>query len=316
MSLSSLSSGQHDDDFRGIPPVLALVGATAVGKSELSLDLAEILDAEIINADSMQLYSGMDIGTAKLPEAQRRGIPHHLLDVLAVTESNAVSDYQVAARRAIREISSRGKRVVVVGGSGLFVSALLENFEFPGNDPQYRSELETIYEVEGVPPLFRLLQQESPETAARIDPSNHRRIIRALEIIRVTGLAPSAVITQLADVIPNVRIGLRRDRTELDSRINSRVNLMWKQGLVEETIALTELGLREGKTARQALGYSQVLDLLDNVLTEAEAVEATKVGTRKFARRQDSWFNRDKKIHWLSADAVGLSESCLRLMNK
>ena len=298
-------------NFTDEPRVLAIVGPTAVGKTELSLDLAETINAEIINADSMQLYRGMDIGTAKVPVSERRGILHHMLDVLDITQSSAVSDYQKQARAVISDIHSRGKRAIVVGGSGLFVSALFERFEFPGNDLEYRSSLEAIYDQDGVPPLFRLLQEASPEAALRIDPSNHRRIIRALEIIKVTGQPPSDAITRLDEVIPSLRIGLRRDRVELDQRIDQRVDQMWSDGLVDETCSLVERGLREGRTARQALGYAQVLSFLDGELSEEQAIELTKSSTRKFARRQDSWFNRDPRINWLPVNDVRLKETIL-----
>lgn len=281
--------------------VVAIVGATAVGKTALSLEIADALNAEIINADSMQLYRGMNIGTAKLPFEQRQGIAHHMLDVLDVTEQAAVSDYQLIAREIIDDIHSRGKRAVVVGGSGLYVSALFEEFTFPGNDPQYRNELEELFESEGVPPLYRLLQEASPDTAVRIGPSNHRRIIRALEIIRVTGLPPQDSITELKEIVPSLRFGLRRTREELDQRINHRVDLMFDEGLVAETSALLDQGLREGRNARQALGYAQVLNYLDGKSGLDETIDLTKSATRKFARRQDSWFNRDSRISWRDA---------------
>ena len=305
-----------NSDFSHGPRVLALVGPTAVGKTDLSLDLADLLNAEIINADSMQLYRGMDIGTAKVPVTDRRGIPHHMLDVLDVTQASAVSDYQLQAREVISNIHARGKRAIVVGGSGLFVSALFEQFEFPGNNLAYRTELEAIFEQDGVPPLFKLLQEASPEAALRIDPSNHRRIIRALEIIKVTGRPPSDAITRLDEVVPSLRIGLRRERSVLDQRIDSRVDIMWQQGLVDETHGLVDLGLRSSRTARQALGYAQVLSFLDGEISEAEAIEQTKASTRKFARRQDSWFNRDPRISWLPADDVRLKETILNMCTK
>ncbi len=287
--------------------VVSIVGATAVGKTALSLEVAQALNAEIINADSMQLYRGMNIGTAKLPLEQRQGIAHHMLDVLDVTEQAAVSDYQVQARAIVNEIHSRGKRVIVVGGSGLYISALFEEFTFPGNDPLYRSELEAIHERDGVPPLYRLLLESSPEAAIRIGPSNHRRIIRALEIIRVTGLPPQDSITELDEVVPSLRFGLRRSRDVLDERIEQRVDIMFTEGLVAETTNLVAHGLRDGRNAKQALGYAQVLNFLDGQISLDEAVDVTKSSTKKFARRQDSWFNRDRRIAWLDADNANMT---------
>jgi len=284
-----------------MPKVVVIVGPTAVGKTELSLDIAAHLDAEIINADSMQLYRGMDIGTAKVPVEQRRGIPHHMLDVLEVTQGATVSDYQRDARQVVEQIHARGKRVVVVGGSGLFVQGLLEDMQFPASDPDVRTRLEQEAEEFGAPAMYDRLQALDSAAAANVAPNNLRRVLRALEVIEITGEAPVTTLKQLAEIVPSVRIGLRRDRAELDQRIEARVEIMWQQGLVDEVRSLEQAGLRDGVTASKALGYAQVLDFLSGEITETEAKELTKSSTRRYVRRQDSWFNRDTRINWLAA---------------
>ncbi|MEI7443144.1 MAG: tRNA (adenosine(37)-N6)-dimethylallyltransferase MiaA, partial [Actinomycetes bacterium] len=284
-----------------MPKVVVIVGPTAVGKTELSLDIAAHLDAEIINADSMQLYRGMDIGTAKVPVEQRRGIPHHMLDVLEVTQGATVSDYQRDARQVVEQIHARGKRVVVVGGSGLFVQGLLEDMQFPASDPDVRTRLEQEAEEFGAPAMYDRLQALDSAAAANVAPNNLRRVLRALEVIELTGEAPVTTLKQLAEIVPSVRIGLRRDRAELDQRIEARVEIMWQQGLVDEVRSLEQAGLRDGVTASKALGYAQVLDFLSGEITETEAKELTKSSTRRYVRRQDSWFNRDTRINWLAA---------------
>ena len=294
-----------------MPKVVVIVGPTAVGKTDLSLDIAQHLDAEIINADSMQLYRGMDIGTAKVPLEQRRAIPHHMLDVLEVTQGATVSDYQRDAREIVEQIHARGKRVVVVGGSGLFVQGLLEDMQFPASDPEVRERLEQEAEEFGAPAMFDRLQALDAAAAVNVAPNNLRRVLRALEVIELTGEAPVTTLTQLAEIVPSVRIGLRRDRAELDKRIEARVEIMWEQGLVDEVRTLEQAGLREGVTASKALGYAQVLDFLAGEITEAEAKELTKSSTRRYVRRQDSWFNRDTRINWLQADAPELFNQVL-----
>ena len=285
-------------------PVFVILGATAVGKTDLSLDLAELIDAEIINADSMQLYKGMDIGTAKLPLDQRRGIPHHMLDVLEVTEMANVSDYQIAGRKVIEDIHARGKRVVVVGGSGLFIQSLLEDLQFPPGDAQVRARLEQECEELGLASLYQRLMEFDPEAGAKVNPANARRVIRALEVIEVTGQAPVTSLQALPEIVPSIRVGLRRERPELDERISRRIDLMWQQGLVAEVTDLVNNGLREGVTARKALGYAQVLAALDGEYPMTEAPERTMIATRQFARRQDSWFGRDSAIIWRDANSL------------
>ena len=285
-------------------PVFVILGATAVGKTDLSLDLAELIDAEIINADSMQLYKGMDIGTAKLPLDQRRGIPHHMLDVLEVTEMANVSDYQIAGRKVIEDIHARGKRVVVVGGSGLFIQSLLEDLQFPPGDAQVRARLEQECEELGLAVLYKRLMDFDPEAGTKVNPANARRVIRALEVIEVTGQAPVTSLQALPEIVPSIRVGLRRERPELDERISRRIDLMWQQGLVAEVTDLVNNGLREGVTARKALGYAQVLAALDGEYPMTEAPERTMIATRQFARRQDSWFGRDSAIIWRDANSL------------
>lgn len=296
-------------------PAIVIVGTTAVGKTELSLAVANEFNGEIINADSMQLYRGMDIGTAKLPLADRKGIPHHMLDVLNITDTANVSDFQRDARKIVSELDASGKRSVVVGGSGLFIQGLLEDLQFPEVDQQLRDRLQKEADELGGPAMYARLVEADPEAAANVAPENTRRVIRALEVIELTGSAPITELKELPEVIPSIRIGLRRDRDELDRRIERRVELMWEQGFVQEVEQLEKIGLREGVTARKALGYAQILEAFDGEISLAEAKQRTIFATRRFARRQDSWFNRDSKIHWLDASSDNLAEVS-RLVNK
>lgn len=289
-------------------PVFVILGPTAVGKTELSLDLAQLIDAEIVNADSMQLYRGMDIGTAKLPIDQRRGIPHHMLDILDVTELANVSDYQIRGRQVIQEIHARGKRVVIVGGSGLFIQALLEDMQFPPGDPLVRTRLEQETEELGLAAMYAKLMDFDPEAGAKVNPANARRVIRALEVIEVTGQAPVTSLVALPIVVPSIRVGLRRERPELDARITMRVAQMWEQGFESEVHALIAAGLREGVTARKALGYAQILAALDGRYPMSDAPERTVIATRQFARRQDSWFGRDASILWRDANTLSAQD--------
>jgi tRNA dimethylallyltransferase len=296
-------------------PAIVIVGTTAVGKTDLSLEVAKAFNAEIINADSMQLYKGMDIGTAKLPIDQRQGITHHMLDVLDVTTTASVSDYQKSARPIIQSLAAQGKRSVVVGGSGLFIQGLLEDMQFPEVDHALRDELQRKADELGAAAMYQILVDADPAAAANVAPENTRRVIRALEVIELTGSAPITALKELPEVIPSIRIGLRRDRSELDPRIEKRVELMWEQGFVEEVEQLEKVGLRDGVTARKALGYAQILDYLAGELTLAQAKEQSIFATRRYARRQDSWFNRDSKIHWLDASTADLS-TVTQLVNK
>jgi len=279
--------------------VIAVVGPTATGKSDLALDLAEREPSEIVNADAMQLYRGMDIGTAKVPREARRGIPHHQLDVLDVTEEASVAAYQRSARADIERIRAAGKRAILVGGSGLYVRAVLEHFEFPATDPEVRARLQQRAEQIGPGLLHDELAQRDPEAAARIDRANTRRIVRALEVIELTGTPFTASLPDPTYVYPTVAIGIDVDGETLDARINARAKEMFARGLVEETEALLGRGLAEGKTASRAVGYAQALAVLAGRRTRAEATEDVALATRQLARRQRKWFKRDDRITWI-----------------
>jgi len=286
--------------------LIAVVGATAAGKSELSLRLARALDGEIVNADSMQLYRGMDIGTGKLAPAERAGVPHHLLGIWDVTEPASVSEYQRLARAVVAEILGRHRTPILVGGSGLYVRAVLDRLEFPGTDPAVRARLEAELDRAGPGPLHARLAAADPAAGAAILPGNGRRIVRALEVIELTGRPFSATLPGYASVLPAVQIGLAVPRPELDRRIEVRVDQMWRDGLVDEVSALAGTGppgtgLRAGRTASRALGYAQVLRYLDGEWTQDEARRQTVAATRRFARRQEAWFRRDPRVRWLPA---------------
>jgi tRNA dimethylallyltransferase len=286
---------------------VAVVGPTAAGKSALSLRLAQAIGGEVINADSMQLYRGMDIGTAKLTLAERGGVPHHLLDIWDVTLAASVSEYQRLARQAIGQVRARGRVPILVGGSGLYVRAAIDKLEFPGTDPGLRADLEHELTQVGAPALHARLASADPAAAAAILPSNGRRIVRALEVIQLSGRPFSATLPQYESIYDAVQIGVDLPRAELDQRIADRVTRMWQLGLVEEVARLAAAGLRDGLTASRALGYAQVLRFLDGELSEAQAAEQTVVATRRFVRRQESWFRRDPRIQWISgtgADAL------------
>jgi len=291
--------------------VITVVGPTAAGKSALSVALARELGGEVVNADSMQLYRGMDIGTAKLTPAERGGISHHLLDVWDVTVPAAVAEYQALARRAIDDISARGRVPLLVGGSGLYLRAVLEEFDFPGTDPEIRARLEAELAANGPAPLFERLRHWDPAAADKILPSNGRRIVRALEVIELTGRPFTASLPQPTPFYPAVQIGVDRDPAELDERIAQRVDLMWATGLLDEVRGLIPAGLREGRTASRALGYQQALAELDGEMTEEEAKADTVRGTRRFVRRQRSWFRRDPAIAWLDGASPTLVADAL-----
>jgi tRNA dimethylallyltransferase len=293
--------------------LIAVVGATAAGKSDLAVDLALALDGEVINADSMQLYRGMDIGTAKLTMAERRGVPHHLLDVWDVTRTASVAEYQVLAAHVIDDIEARGLVPVLVGGSGLYIRAALGDLEFPGTDEQIRGQLEAELAAEGTAGLYRRLQGADPVAAAAILPSNGRRIVRALEVIELSGRPFSATLPGYDSGRPAVQLGVGVGRPELDRRIGVRVDRMWEAGFEAEVRALAAAGLRDGKTAARALGYQQELRALDGEWTSAQAREETARATRRFARRQESWFRRDPRITWL-ASGEDLADRALALL--
>jgi tRNA dimethylallyltransferase len=283
-------------------PVIAVVGPTAAGKSDLALGLARALGGEIVNADSMQLYAGMDIGTAKLTAAQRQGVPHHLLDIWDVRRTANVADYQRLAREVIAGIQGRDRVPVLVGGSGLYIRAALDDLDFPGTDPQVRERLEAELAEGGPGPLHARLAAADPDAAAAILPSNGRRIVRALEVIEVSGRPFTAVLPSYQSVYRAVQIGVRVPRAVLDARIAGRVSLMWQAGLVDEVARLDQAGLREGKTASRALGYAQVLRFLAGECSLDEARAQTVQATKRFARRQDSWFRRDPRVIWLDTE--------------
>ena len=294
------------------PPIVAVVGATAAGKTDLSLGLAERLDGEIVNTDAMQVYRGMDIGTAKLPASERRGIPHHLLDLLDVTEPLTVAEFQEMARTAVAEIRARGRTPVLVGGSALYTRAVLDRFEFPGTDPDVRRGLESELARVGAPALHRRLAAVDPDAAARILPENGRRIVRALEVVRITGRSFRATLPEREYADPrSVQIGLDIDRTTLDPRIARRVQEMFDAGLVDEVRRLLDAGLAGGRTARTAIGYREVTAYLVGETTLDEAVEATTAATRRFSRRQDSWFRKDPRVVWIPWDAPDRLERAL-----
>jgi tRNA dimethylallyltransferase len=281
--------------------LVAVVGATATGKSGLGIALARALGGEVVNADSMQLYQGMDIGTAKEPAAARQGVPHHLLDVWPVTQTANVADYQKLARTAIEDIAARGRIPVLVGGSGLYVRAALDDLDFPGTDDGIRARLETELARLGAAALHARLATLDPAAAGAILPGNGRRIVRALEVIELSGRPFSATMPSYEQVRPAVQIGLTLPRPELDARIAARVDRMWQAGLEAEVKSLVRQGLRDGKTASRALGYQQLLRYLDGEYTLEAAHAETVKATKRFARRQESWFRRDPRVHWLNA---------------
>ncbi|MFF4144887.1 tRNA (adenosine(37)-N6)-dimethylallyltransferase MiaA [Streptomyces sp. NPDC001698] len=290
------------------PRVIAVVGPTAAGKSDLGVFLAQRLGGEVVNADSMQLYRGMDIGTAKLTPEERGGIPHHLLDIWDVTVTASVAEYQRLARERIDALLAEGRWPVLVGGSGLYVRGAVDNLEFPGTDPEVRARLEDELTLRGSGALHARLAAADPEAARAILPSNGRRIVRALEVIEITGRPFTANLPGHDSVYDTVQIGVDVARPELDERIARRVDRMWEAGLVDEVRALEARGLREGRTASRALGYQQVLAALAGECTLDEARAETVRATKRFARRQDSWFRRDPRVHWLSGAAADLTE--------
>ncbi|NYD43290.1 tRNA (adenosine(37)-N6)-dimethylallyltransferase MiaA [Nocardioides panaciterrulae] len=297
---------------RAAVPVVAVVGATASGKTGLSLDLAERLGGEVVNTDAMQVYRGMDVGTAKLPPAERRGIPHHLLDLLTVRDPLTVAEFQQQARAVIGALRAAGKVPVLVGGSALYTRAILDRFDFPGTDEAVRSRLEEELAAVGAPTLHRRLAGRDPEAAARILPENGRRVVRALEVIEITGRPFSASLPTMAYAdAATVQVGLDIDRPTLDARIAQRVDQMFADGLVAEVERLLAEGLAEGRTAGRAIGYREVAAHLAGDLTLDEARERTVVATRRFARRQDSWFRKDPRIVWVPFDAPDRVERAL-----
>ena len=282
--------------------LIVICGATATGKSDLAVALAQQIDAEIINADSMQLYKGMDIGTAKITVQERKGIAHHLLDLLEVTEDANVAWYQQQARNTIAEIHDRGKNAVIVGGTGLYIKAILDELNFPDTDPVVRAELELEFATKGIAPLFERLEKLDPAAALAIDKANSRRVIRALEVIKITGKPFTANLPrEESSRYPNAQqFGLVMDRDALSAKISTRVDRMWEQGFVGEAEKLIAAGITNGVTAQRALGYAQVIAQIEGKVSEEEAKEETKRATRQYARRQETWFSRDERITWIS----------------
>ena len=294
-------------------PLIIICGPTATGKSDLALAVAEKFDGEVINADSMQLYKGMDIGTAKLTEVERRGIPHHLLDILSVSQDASVAAYQELARSAIEDIQGRNKAAIVVGGTGLYIKSIIDEMNFPETDPELRAKLESEAELLGATELYSRLRLLDPEAAAAIEPANTRRIIRALEVIEVTGKPysanlPSDISLRFPDAL---HIGLTMERTSLAPRIEARVHRMFDQGLVGEVERLMGEGLLEGTTAQRAIGYAQVISLINGQIRKDQAIEETIVATRQYVRRQETWFKRDQRIQW-----IGEGEPRLRFIEE
>jgi tRNA dimethylallyltransferase len=285
------------DPTHTAPPVIAVVGPTGSGKSDLGVELALALNGEVINADALQFYRGMDIGTAKIPVEDRKGVPHHLLDTKDVTEEASVADFQAECRAVINDIHGRGKRAIMVGGSGLYVRAALDVLEFPGTDPVLRKRLEDEWESFGLAPLRARLKKVDPVSADRL--GDARRVIRALEVHGITGRPFSSFMPQREYFQPAVQIGLSVDREVLRERLALRVHRMVDAGLLKEVERLDAAGLRRGKTASRALGYAQFLKVLDAEASVTEAAEETIVATRQFARRQLTWFRADPRIAWL-----------------
>lgn len=291
---------------------IAVIGPTATGKSALALELAQRIDGEIVNIDAMQLYRGMDIGTAKLPVDQRRGIAHHQLDVLEVTETATVAAYQSAACADVEDIRARGRVPVIVGGSMMYVQALLDEWEFPATDTGVRRKWEAVLERDGVAAVHAALRTVDPVAAQTILPTDGRRMVRALEVVELTGRPFAAAAPQRGRPRWNTTIiGVDRETAELDARIEVRTETMFEHGLVDEVTELIDRGLREGRTARRAIGYAQVLDVLDGEYGLEYARERTFIGTRRYVRRQRSWFRRDSRVHWVDGADTHLVDSVL-----
>jgi tRNA dimethylallyltransferase len=282
--------------------VVAVVGPTAAGKSVLAVALARHLGGEVVNADSMQLYQGMDIGTAKLPAPERGDVAHHLLDVWPVTRTATAADYQRLARSVIDGLLDRGVPPVLVGGSGLYVRAALDDLRFPGTDAGLRARLAAELTETGSLRLHARLAALDPAAGTAILPTNGRRVVRALEVVELTGRPFAATLPEPAAVYDVTLLGLDLPGAALEERITARVDRMWEEGLVGEVRRLEQHGLRDGVTASRALGYASVLRVLDGVLTEDEARAETVTATRRFARRQRSWFRRDRRVRWLAEE--------------
>ena len=299
-------------ELADLADLVAVVGATATGKSALGVALGQALGGEVLNADSMQLYAGMDIGTAKLPRSQRGGVAHHLLDVWPVTAQASVAAYQRLVGEALGQVRARGARPLLVGGSGLYVSAVVDRLAFPGTDPGLRAALEADLAADGPGALHARLTAADPAAAAAIPPTNGRRLVRALEVRELTGAAPPARLPGRGGGSgAPVVLGLQMDRATLDERIGARVDAMFQAGLLDEVATLVGRGLRGSRTASRALGYAQALAVLDGDMDETTARAATAAATRRFVRRQESWFRRDPRVVWLDATRTDLLDAAL-----
>jgi tRNA dimethylallyltransferase len=301
--------------------IIAIVGPTGTGKSELGINIVESLarrgqTAEIVNTDSMQFYRGMNIGTAKLTLEERRGVPHHLLDWLDIREESTAAEFQASARPVIEEIQSRGATPVLVGGSMLYIAAVLNNFEFPARDEALRDELEEELIELGSREMHNRLAALDPIAASRIDSANGRRIVRAIEIVTLTGEPFAAALPEVPEEWQSsVQIGLLAERSVLVPRLHKRAERMWQQGLLAEVEALIPMGVRDGKTSSRAIGYAQALAQIDGELAQAEAIEQTALLTSRYARRQMSWFRRDSRVNWLDFDREDLVDAAISLVN-
>ena len=286
--------------------LIVICGATATGKSELAVELAKELKGHIVNADSMQLYKGMDIGTAKLSVEERQGIPHHLIDVLSVKEEASVAQYQIDARSIIDQLLEQSIPAIVVGGTGLYIKAILDDLNFPDTDPEVREKIAKQAEELGADVMHARLEKLDPAAAAAIPKENVRRVVRALEVIELTGRPYTANLPRVGSTkYPHARqFGLVMERETLQERIDRRVERMWEEGLVREVRDLMAEGLLEGRTAQAALGYAQVIKFAQGLMTEEEAKEETKRATRQYARRQETWFSRDERITWIKKAPV------------
>ena len=294
---------------------IVICGATATGKSDLAVDLAGEIGAEIINADSMQIYRGMDIGTAKLSIEERHGIPHHLLDVLDVSEDATVAWYQDLARKAVAEIHGLGKHAIIVGGTGLYIKSILDDLNFPDTDAQVRQRLTEEAKLFGIVNLFERLIQLDPAAAAAIDVKNERRVIRALEVIEITGKPFTANLPRedSSRYPDTMQFGLVMDRAELGARVESRIDRMWERGFVNEVDSLISLGINQATTARRALGYAQIIAMRAGEISEPAAIEDTKRATRQYVRRQETWFSRDARIQWISPSQPRLETVMMKI---
>jgi len=281
---------------------IVICGATATGKSDLAVSLAQEIGAEIINADSMQIYKGMDIGTAKLATAERGGIAHHMLDVLEVSKDSTVAWYQGLARESVTEIHNRGKHAVIVGGTGLYIKSILDDLNFPDTNAAVRQKLTEEAKEFGIVQLFQRLEELDPAAAAAIDQQNERRVIRALEVIEITGKPFTANLPREdSSLYPDaLQFGLVMDRAELGTRVEARIDHMWESGFVAEVDQLIEEGITQATTARRALGYAQIIAMRNGEISEDLAIEETKRATRQYVRRQETWFSRDARINWIS----------------